>query len=83
MAFCGIQLGACVDDDYGEDELSLELHDLSSVGFSWTGGEAGASVRWSSVSYLPRRGEFGGTPCISSNNEGLNSWLHNVGGVRL
>ena len=51
MACCGIHLGACVDDD-DEDELSLELHDLSSVGFSWIGGEAGASVRCSSVSCL-------------------------------
>ena len=36
-------LGACVDDD-DEDELSLELIDLSPVWFSWAGGEAGARV---------------------------------------
>ena len=67
---CGIPLGACADDD-DEDDLSLELLNLSSVGFSWTGGKAGAGVRC--FLRLPQRGAFGtssqGTPCISSNNE--------------
>ena len=61
---------ACVDDD-DDEELSLELPDLSSVGFSWTGGEAGAGVRC--FLRLAQRGAFGtgfhGTPCISSNHE--------------
>ena len=41
---CGIPLGDCVDDD-DEDDLSLGLLDLSSVGSSCTGGKAGARVR--------------------------------------
>ena len=53
------------DDD---DQLLL---DLSSVGFSWTGGKAGAGVRC--FLRLPRRGAFGtrshGTLCSSNNNE--------------
>ena len=53
---CGIPLGACVDDD-DEDVLSLELPDLSSVGFSWAGGKAGAGVRC--FMRFPRRGAFG------------------------
>ena len=50
---------------------SHELLDLPSVGFSWTGGKAGAGVRC----FLcpPRRGTFGTsskcTSCVSSNND--------------
>ena len=40
FACCGIPVKACGDDN-DEDELSLELPDLSSVGFSWPGGKAG------------------------------------------
>ena len=58
-------------DDDDEDELSLELLDVSSVGFSKAGGKAGTRVRC--FLRLPRRGAFGtrsqGTPRISSNND--------------
>ena len=70
FACCGIPVKACGDDN-DEDELSLELPDLSSVGFSWPGGKAGAAVRC--FLRLQRRGAFGtrskGTSCIPSKNE--------------
>ena len=61
--------GACVGDD--ENDLSLELLDLSSVWFSWNGGKACAVARC--FFRLPRRGAFStmsqGTPGTSGNNE--------------